>query len=126
MNFFKRLFQKETSKPVPPMPPWETIVEIMYDKHLDAFCDEVVEVIYSKDKTMRFVVLKNENGLFTYQLEAIYQYDEDEWKYIFTDNNTLPAMWEPYRGFLSNSFFESIDQLHKEMKADPEYKQCFC
>ena len=31
---------------------------------------------------MRYVVLKDEKGLFTFQLEAIYQFDEEEWKYI--------------------------------------------
>ena len=79
----------------PPMHSWETVVEMMYDKYLDAFSDEVVKVIYSKDRWMRYVVLKDEKEFFTYQLEAIYQYDEDEWKYICSHDNVLPAMWEP-------------------------------
>ena len=45
---------------IPPMPSWGTVVEMMYDKHLDAFSDEVVKVIYSKDLSMRYVVLKDE------------------------------------------------------------------
>ncbi len=59
MNFFDRLFKRKSKVSIPPMPSWETIVEIMYDKHLDVFSDEVVKVIYSKDSSMRFVVLKN-------------------------------------------------------------------
>ena len=83
------------------------------------------EVIYSKDRWMRYVVLKDEKEFFTYQLEAIYQYDEDEWKYICSHDNVLPAMWEPFRGIVGKSVFENIDELLNELKAEPEYKQCF-
>lgn len=125
MNFFKRLFQNEKSKEFPPMPPWAEIVEMMYDKSLDAFVDEVVRVVYSADNTMRYVVLKDEKGLFTYQLEAIYQFDEDEWKYICSNNVALPAMWEPFSGIVGKSFFENEEELLKGMKEEPEYKQYF-
>ena len=60
MNFFTKLFKKKAVVEIPPMPSWETVVEMMYDKHLDAFSDEVVKVIYSKDRSMRYVVLKDE------------------------------------------------------------------
>ena len=99
--------------------------KMMYDKHLDAFSDEVVKVIYSKDRSMRYVVLKDEKEFFTYQLEAIYPYDEDEWKYICSHDNVLPAMWEPFRGIVGKSVFENIDELLNELKAEPEYKQYF-
>lgn len=125
MIFFKRLFQKEKPKGIPAMPSWEEIVETMYDKHLDSFADEVVSVIYSIDKTMRYVILKDERGLLTYQLEAIYQFDEDEWQYIFSDDNALPAMWEPFNNVLGSSFFENDEELLKGMKEEPEYKQYF-
>ena len=125
MSFFKKLFQKEKRQEIPPMSPWEEIVEMMYDKYLDAFADEVVSVVYSVDKTMRYVVLKDEKGLFTYQLEAIYQFDKDEWKYIHSNNDALPAMWEPFRGVIGKSLFENKEDLLKEMKEEPEYKQYF-
>ena len=107
------------------MPPWETVIEIMYDKHLDAFSNEVAKVIYSKDRSMRYVILKMDNGLLTYQLEAIYQIDEDVWRYICSSDNALPAMWEPFRGIDSKSLFESMEELRKEMMNEPEYKQYF-
>ena len=59
------------------------------------------------------------------QPEAIYQYDEDEWEYICSHDNVLPAMWEPFRGIVRKSVFENIDELLKELKAEPEYKQYF-
>lgn len=92
MNLLHWIFGRKPKKDIPPMPSWDAIVEMMRDKHLDAFADEVVEVFYSKDSSMRYVVLKDEKGFFTYQLEAIYQYDEDEWQYICSHDNALPAM----------------------------------
>lgn len=121
MKFFQKLFQKKKAPQIPPTPSWEAVVEMMHDKYLDVFSDEVVQVIYSKDRSMRYVVLKNEAGLLTYQLEAIYQYDEDEWKYICSDNDALPAMWEPYKGIYGKSLFKNTDDLLKELKSEPEY-----
>ena len=46
MNFFTKLFKKKAVVETPPMPSWETVVEMMYAKHLDVFSDEVVKVIY--------------------------------------------------------------------------------
>jgi len=125
MNIFTKLFKKKSKEETLPMPSWETVVEMMYDKHLDAFSDEVVKVVYSKDRSMRYVVLKDEKGFYTYQLEAIYQYDEDEWQYICSHDNVLPAMWEPFRGIIGKSVFENMDELLKELKAEPEYKSYF-
>ena len=98
---------------------------MMYDKHLNAFADEVIKVIYSKDRSMRYIILKDEKGIFTYQLEAIYQFEEDEWKYVGSHDDALPAMWEPFRGIVGKSFFNNTEELLKEMKAEPEYKQYF-
>lgn len=125
MKFFKKLFQKGKSKEIPTTPPWAEVVEMMHDKSLDAFAIEVVRVMYSVDKTMRYVVLKDEKGLFTYQLEAIHQFDEEEWKYIFSNDGTLPATWEPFGESIGKSFFENEEELLKEMKAEAEYKQYF-
>ena len=125
MSFFDWLFRKKPKQNIPQMPSWESIVEMMRDKHLDAFADEVVDVIYSKDSSMRYIILREENGLFTYQLEAIYQYDEDEWKYICSHDDALPAMWEPFRGIVGKSVFENTNDLLKELKSEPEYKQYF-
>ena len=125
MNFFANLFKKKPNTAIPPMPSWETVIELMYNKHLDSFSDEVVEVIYSKDRSMRYVILEENNGLFTYQLEAIYQFNGDDWRYICSNDNALPAMWEPFRGIVGKSFFESVEELRKEMQNEPEFKQYF-
>ena len=125
MNFFTKWFKRNLKPSTSPMPTHETLVEMMYDKHLDAFSDEVVRVIYSRDRSMRYVVLKNEKGYFTYQLEAIYQYEEDEWKYLSAQEDVLPALWEPFRGIVGKSIFENMDDLLKEIKAEAEFKHYF-
>ena len=117
---------RQKQQEIPPMPLWEEIVKIMYDKNLDAFADEVVKVVYSKDKTMRYVLLKDKKGLFTYQLEAICPFDEDEWKYIFSQDNALPAAWELFYGTAGKSFFANEEECLKEMRTEPEYKSYFC
>lgn len=125
MNPLKKILLRDKPKETPPMPPWDTIVDMMYDKCLDNFIDEVIMVIYSKDRSMRYVVLKGENGLFTYRLEAICQYDEDEWKYISSHESALPAMWKPLCGADTKSVFENTDELLKEIKSEPEYRRYF-
>ncbi len=128
MKWLKRLFNKNKQleiKSIPSMPSWDKIVELLYDENLDAFCDEVINVLYSKDNSMRYVVLKDEKDIFTYELEAIYQFDEDEWKYICSNDGTLPAMWEPYLGKCGHSLFANEEDLMKDLKSQPEYKQYF-
>ena len=56
MKFFDRLFRMKSKRVVPPLPSWETVVEMMYNKCLDAFSDEVIEVVCSIDKSMRYVI----------------------------------------------------------------------
>ncbi len=125
MNFFDKLFRKKPKATAPSIPSWETVIEIMYDQNLDTFADEVTEVIYSTNRSMRYVILKDEKGFFTYQLEAIYQYDADEWVYISSKDHALPAMWEPFKGIKGKSLFNNMDALKKELQTEPEYKRYF-
>ena len=125
MSLFSRIFRRKVNQIIPPMPSWDTIVEMMRDKHLDTFAYEVVDVTYSTDSSMRYVILKGDNQLLTYQLEAIYKLDEDEWKYICSCDDALPAMWKPCGESGRKSVFESMEELINEMKSEPEYKRYF-
>lgn len=124
MNRFHTLFRKRTKSDVLPMLEWEEIVNMMYDQHLDGYADELVQVIYSKDRSKRYVILKNDEGVFTYQLEAICQYDHEEWKYLASNKDVLPAMWEPH-GITGKSIFINAEELLKELKSEPEYQRYF-
>ena len=125
LHKLKKLFFRAKFSELPPTPQWDKIVEMMYDMQLDAFGDKVVRVLYSVDRTMRYVILKDEKGLYTYHLESIYQFDEEEWKYVSSKTNTIPAMWEPFQNALGSSIFSNEQDLLKEMESEPEYKQYF-
>lgn len=123
MKLLKKLFNKNSKTEIQPMPSWEEVIEIMYDKQLDYFSDKVINTVYSKDKSMRYVILKNEKGYFTYQLEKLYRFDEYEWAALYSIHNSLPAIWEPFSD--GKSLFENTEELLKEMEKEPNYKQYF-
>ncbi len=129
MNWLKKLFNKNRQleiRPIPPMPSWDEIIELLHDKNLDSFCDEVINVFYSKDNSMRYIVLKDGKGILKYHLEEIYQFDEDELKYTCLNDGEVPAMWEgSLRGNGGASFFSNEEELMKDLKAEPVYKQYF-
>ena len=122
---FIRIFAEKPKADSSVKIPWEDAVEMLYDKHLDAFADKIVDVIYSKDRSMRYVILEKNNGLLTYQLEAIYSYNGEKWGYVSLQDNSLAAMWEPFRGIVEKSVFGNMDELTKELHEEPEYKQYF-
>lgn len=88
----------------------------------------MVKVIYSADKSKRYVVLKDKNSYLSYRFETVYKLDEDEYKQaerVFPHNKALPAIWEPLGGTAEKSLFENEEELLKELKAEPEYKRYF-
>ena len=121
----KRLFRKfrKEKRIVPPMPEWNEIVEMLYDKNLDFLDSKVEKVIYSKDKSKRYVVLKSDKGFFTYRLEKIYQFDEEEWSYRCSFDLT-PAFWQDVDNG-NKSIFSTLEDALKELKQEVEYK-FFC
>ncbi len=61
------------------MPYWDTVVALMYDKCLEYKQGELVCVVYSEDRTKRYLIIKNDKGLYEYSFEEISPYDEYEW-----------------------------------------------
>ncbi len=126
MNFIKRLFRKKSEgTALPPIPSWDEIKDIMYDRNLDAFQAEIVEVIYSKDRSMRYVVTKDKNDAFYYCLEVIYPFDEDDWQYIGVNEGALPAMWQEHPDAKNISIFDSKEGALLEIYSEPFYKNYF-
>ena len=125
MKLLEKLFRKRVKNHVRPLPSWETIVKMMCDAQLNMFSDEIVRVIYSKDMSMRYVVLRNDRGLLSYQLEKIFPLDEEEWCYFGSNDHALPAMWLSAAGHTGKSVFESTEELMREMKSEPEYLNYF-
>ncbi|MBQ6795289.1 MAG: hypothetical protein IJO83_04000 [Clostridia bacterium] len=118
----KKLFRKfrKEKRAVPPMPEWNEIIDMLYDKNLD-FVDSTVEkVIYSKDKSKRYVVLKSDKGFFTYRLERIYQFDEEDWSYRHSFD-LAPAFWQEVNNG-TKSIFSTLEDALKELEHEGEYK----
>ena len=118
----KRLFRKfrKEKRIVHQMPEWNEIVEMLYDKNLDFLDSTVEKVIYSKDKSKRYVVLKSDKGFFTYRLEKIYQLDEEEWSYRCSFDLT-PAFWQDVDNG-SKSIFSTLEDALNELKQEAEYR----
>lgn len=123
-SLFPKKKAEETVE-VPPMPAWETIVEMMYDRDLDKFGSEVMRVIYAADRSIRFVILKTGEGCLTYRLEKIYTFSAEEWQYVGRHASALPAMWEEVRGGRGKSVFSCQADLLGELTAEPAYKLYF-
>lgn len=120
------LFHKNPAQnPLPTIPQWEEIVSMMFDKGLDSFCDEIAEVIYNREQTKRFVILKSANGYYKYAYEELYAFDEEEWMYIGRQPDALPAMWMEPNCWQGTSFYFNYDDTLKEIRVTPEYQTYF-
>lgn len=124
MALLKKLFLKKPAAPkAPPMPEWDTLVDMMYGRGLDSYPGQVLSVIYSRDRARRYVVLMADKGYLTYRLEKISGFDPEEWEYVYSfDHAALPATWQAVR---MGGFFGSEDDVMRELRADPEYAEFF-
>ena len=103
------------------IPPINEIADALYDKQLSFTDYEVVEVIYSSDKTKRFIILKSTNGFYKYTYEEICVLDEDEWKYCCNYENAYPAFWETRDKPFACSFFGTENEAFLSLKQESEY-----
>lgn len=127
MGLFSKLFNNRNMNAViPPMPPFSEIVEMMYDKNFSFSEDlQVIKVLYNEEKTKRFVLLKSVNGYYKYTYEELCLFDEEEWGYICSQENALPAWWEPNDHSFAYSFFGSEKEALSMLIHEVEYKQFF-
>lgn len=109
---------KKNKKTIPPL---EEIVETLYNKQLSFTDEKIVKVIYSSDKTKRFIILKSTNGFYKYTYEEICVLDEDEWKYCCNDANAYPAFWETRDKSSAYSFFGTENEAFLSMKQESAY-----
>ena len=126
MNLLSFLSKEKKKMPAPPpLPSWSEAVSVMYNKQLNCFGDELVDVLYTPDKTKRFVLLKSDKGYFRFVYEELHPFTEEEWMYVSRGKNPVPAIWEPSAGWQGTSLFGTLEDTWKELKLSPEYKQYF-
>ena len=106
--------------------PYEKIVEIMNDKNLDFGNNKYAHtVIYSKAHDKRYVIIYDKaNEIFTYSLEYIRPFDEEEWCYISHHHDALPAEWSVMKEPMA-SIFGTFDEVMTEIKSEQTYKEYF-
>ena len=126
MKWLKSIFKKKKVD-IAPMPPYDEIVKSLYDKELN-YPDsiKICQVIYSKDKSKRFVVLKSNKGFFKYTYEEVCVFDELDWAshYAYIEN-IQPGWWEPKDRSFAYSFFGTEQEAFEALKRETEYKQFF-
>ena len=126
MKWLKSIFKKKKVD-IAPMPPYDEIVKSLYDKELN-YLDSIKigQVLYSKDKSKRFVVLKSNKGFFKYTYEEVCVYDELDWtSYYAYIENIQPGWWEPKDRSFAYSFFGTEQEAFEALKRETEYKQFF-
>ena len=106
------------------MPEWNEVVELLHDKNLVFPGSSVEIVIYSEDKSRRCIVLKSDNGFYTYRFEQIYQYTEEEWIYFGNDSDAVPGFWTDVES-RNTSIFSSLEETVKELEHEGAYKTYF-
>ena len=122
----KSLFsRKNATDPVPPKPSWQEIVELMHDKSLSSYSDEIVKVIYSADNEKRAVFFKSEHGFYYYSIEQLIEFDDEEWAYIAREPDALPAMWTAPMQTSARSMFGTEQEAWNDFIISPEYKSDF-
>lgn len=126
MKWLKSFFKKKEPTP-PPMPPYNEIVKSLYDKELNYLDSvQVCQVIYSKDKSKRFVVLESNKGFFKYTYEEVCVFDEFDWtSYFAYIENIDPGWWESKDRSFAYSFFGTEEEALKALKHETVYKQFF-
>ena len=130
LEFIKSLFSHHnTTKadwvPERPKPSWPEIVDLMYDKGLSSFIDDVIQVVYSTDREKRIVILKSKYGYYSYCIEQLVEFDDDEWLYVSRDPDSLPAMWEGLQTVSGLSLFGTEQEAWNDLINLPEYKTYF-
>ena len=120
------LFRKKSSNPMPSIPDWDEIVEYMQGKELNAYSDAFVDVLYSRERSKRIVILQSEKGYYKVVYEEIQVFDEDEWVYFCDDPNRYPAWWAPVSSSINTkSFYGTMKEALKEIKCSYEYLTYF-
>lgn len=126
-NLFK-IFSNKVKYECPEMPSHDEIVDMLYGKELSFIDDlEIVDIIYSNDKTKRFIVLKSMNGFYKYTFEEICICDKDEWEYLNRcgSDDVRPAWWATNDRNFAYSFFGNEEEAMDSLKSTSEYRLYF-
>ena len=113
-------------KPVMPIPPMEEITEKLSREEPKLVDCEIISIIYSRDKTKRFILFRSDKGFYKYTYEQIFVFDEEEWGIVSRiHENPYPAYWDSVDCFCARSFFGTEEDALSALKQETEYLQYF-
>ncbi|MBR5768802.1 MAG: hypothetical protein IKX98_01705 [Clostridia bacterium] len=119
-----RFHKKE--KAVPPRPSWEETVDIMYNKSINGYTDDVaIKVIYSANRERRFIIFKRKDNLYYYLYEYLDPLDDLEWSWASAAPDPLPAIWASSQGIPDRSIFGTEQEAWNDLITTPEYHAYF-
>lgn len=123
MSIFEKYFSRRRAEDAPKSP-WEQTIEDMLDKDLDCF-DGVVEALYSKDNTRRFVILQGEDGRFRYEYQELRPYTKEEREFFAQAGRPADAYWSIDCTRSECLGWPTREDAQREMQNEKEYKKFF-
>ncbi len=118
------LLRRNLKKADAPKSPWELTIESMLDKDLDCF-DGVVEALYSKDSTRRYVILQGENGRYRYEYQELRPYTKEEREFFAAAGRPAEAYWTIDCTRDDVSGWPTQEDAMRYLREEKEYKKYF-
>lgn len=116
----------EPKYPYRPIPPMEEIVERLSKEPPDAKYTEIVSTVYSNDKTGRFTIYKDREGMYRYIYEEIHVTSEELWNFQCRINKfAYPAAWSNVDMFWPDVSFATPEEAYESMIQVHKYKDYF-
>ncbi len=123
MSIFEKFFSRRRAENAP-LSPWEQTIEDMRDQDLDCF-DGVVEAVYSKDSTRRFVILQGADGRFRYEYQELRPYTQEEREFFAQAGRPADAFWTIDCTKSECPGWLTAEDARREMQNEKEYKEYF-
>lgn len=123
MSIFSKIFSR-TKENAAPKSQWEQLVEAMHDQQLDCF-DGVVEAIYSKDNSRRFVICQGGDGLYRYEYQELRLYTKEEKEFFALMGKDGDACWTIDCTSDDCPGWPTREDARRQLEKEPEYKKYF-
>lgn len=123
MSFLDKFFARRRAEGAPKAP-WELTIESMIDKDLDCF-EGVVEALYSKDNTRRYVILQGADGLYRYEYQELRPYSKEEREFFAQMGRDAEAYWTIDCTRDDQPGWPTREDVQRQMEKETVYKKHF-
>ncbi len=123
MSIFEKFFSRRRAESAP-LSPWEQTIEDMREQDLDCF-DGVVEAVYSKDSSRRFVIVQGPDGRYRYEYQELRSYTQEEREFFAQAGRPAEAFWTIDCTKSERPGWPAAEDARREMQNEKEYKKYF-